>query len=136
MLLAGLTDVFVTGILTKWINVKPNPIAIPAKPFGALSSVAPSMINRNIPVITVSVTKADSILYFPGECSPYPLAAKLPMEESLPVTIRYKKLAAAIAPATCDIMYGAISFALILPPAHKPIVTAGLRCAPEMCPNE
>ena len=31
---AGFTDVFVTGMLTRWISVSARPIAIGAKPFG------------------------------------------------------------------------------------------------------
>jgi len=35
VLRAGFTDVFVTGMLTKWMSVSASPIAIPAKPTGA-----------------------------------------------------------------------------------------------------
>src|SRR5690606_32123432 len=35
VLRAGLTEVFVTGILIRRIKVSENPIAIPARPFGA-----------------------------------------------------------------------------------------------------
>src|SRR5688572_13852452 len=62
ILLAGLTDVFVTGMLIKWINVRASPMAIPAKPLGALSSVAPKITSKNINVITNSVSIAASIL--------------------------------------------------------------------------
>ncbi len=35
VLRAGLTDVFITGMLIKWIKVSAKPIAIGAKPGGA-----------------------------------------------------------------------------------------------------
>jgi len=58
MLRAGFTEVFVKGILTRWINVSANPIAMGAKPFGARSSVAPRITMRKKEVITTSLTKA------------------------------------------------------------------------------
>jgi len=61
VLLAGFTEVLVTGILIKCIRVSPKPIAIPAKPFGALECVAPNIIIKNINVITISITKAETI---------------------------------------------------------------------------
>ena len=67
VLRAGFTDVFVTGILIKWINVKPKPIAIGANPCGARLSVAPRIISRNIKVITISVTRHAMSVYPPGE---------------------------------------------------------------------
>jgi hypothetical protein len=36
VLLAGFTEVPVTGMLMRWMSVSPNPIAIGAKPAGAL----------------------------------------------------------------------------------------------------
>ena len=62
VLRAGFTDVFVTGILIKWISVKPKPIAKPANPYGALECVAPKIIIKNINVITTSVIKAAIML--------------------------------------------------------------------------
>ena len=59
MLRAGLTEVLVTGMLIRWISVRPRPIAIGAKPLGARSSVAPRMTIRNMKVITNSQTSAD-----------------------------------------------------------------------------
>ena len=70
ILLAGFTEVFVTGILTRCISVNANPIAIPANPLGAFSLVEPRMIKRNINVMTNSVTIQASKLYLPGEFSP------------------------------------------------------------------
>src|SRR5439155_2110771 len=35
VLRAGLTEVFVTGIDTRWISVSPSPIGMPAKPLAA-----------------------------------------------------------------------------------------------------
>ncbi len=39
MLRAGLTEVFVTGMLMRWMSVSPRPMAIGAKPAGARLSV-------------------------------------------------------------------------------------------------
>ena len=75
MLRAGFTEVFVTGIETRWIKVSAKPMAIGAKPAGALPCVEPMMTNRNMAVSTNSATKAETRPYLPGECSPYPLAA-------------------------------------------------------------
>ena len=61
VLRAGLTEVLVTGMLTRWISVSPRPMAMGAKPAGAFSSVAPRMMTRNIAVITTSATKAATI---------------------------------------------------------------------------
>jgi len=58
MLLAGFTDVFVTGILTRCIRVRASPIAMPANPFGARSSVAPRITSKNMNVIEYSVSIA------------------------------------------------------------------------------
>ena len=58
MLRAGLTDVLVTGMPTRWISVSPSPMAIGAKPAGALPCVAPMMMNRNIIVSTTSASEA------------------------------------------------------------------------------
>lgn len=41
---AGLTDVFVTGIEIRWINVSVRPMAIGAKPAGTRPLVAPRMM--------------------------------------------------------------------------------------------
>ena len=60
VLRAGLTEVLVTGIEIRWIRVRPRPIASGAKPAGALPWVAPMMMNRNIAVITTSVTRPAS----------------------------------------------------------------------------
>ena len=51
-------------------RVRPKPMAIGAKPLGARLSVAPKIIIKNINVMTISVTSAETRLYPPGECSP------------------------------------------------------------------
>ncbi len=48
ILLAGFTEVLVTGILIRCISVRASPMANPAKPWGALRSVAPIITIRNI----------------------------------------------------------------------------------------
>ena len=55
---AGLTEVFVIGIDIRWIKVKAKPMAIGAKPFGALSSVAPMIMIKKNAVSTISATNA------------------------------------------------------------------------------
>ena len=52
VLRAGLTDVLVTGIEIKWINVSPNPMAIGANPAGAFVDVAPKIMIKNMNVIS------------------------------------------------------------------------------------
>ena len=56
---AGLTDVLLTGIDTRWINVSPRPMAIGAKPAGARLDVEPKMMMRKNAVITTSMMKTD-----------------------------------------------------------------------------
>ena len=58
MLRAGFTDVFVTGMLIRWISVSARPIAMPAKPAGARRCVAPRITMRNMNVMTISQTSA------------------------------------------------------------------------------
>ncbi len=70
VLRAGLTEVFVTGIDTRWISVSARPIGIPAKPEAAPLDVVPMMMNRKKNVITASQTKQATIPYFPGLRSP------------------------------------------------------------------
>ena len=41
VLRAGLTEVFVTGMLMRWMSVSARPMAIGAKPLGACGPVAP-----------------------------------------------------------------------------------------------
>jgi hypothetical protein len=96
MLRTGFNEVLVTGILIKCIKTSAIPIDSPANPFGDLGSVAPRMINKNIKVITNSATIAAIKLYSPGECLPYPFAAKLPISLPFPVTIIYRTPAASI----------------------------------------
>src|SRR5450755_3799508 len=69
MLRAGLTEVLVMGIPTRWIKVNTKPMANPAKPTGALISVDPSTVKTKNIVKTVSATKAAAKEYWPGECS-------------------------------------------------------------------
>jgi hypothetical protein len=49
-----LTDVLEIGIEIRWIRVGARPIARPANPLGARSSVDPRMTSRNSPVRTIS----------------------------------------------------------------------------------
>jgi len=53
---AGLTDVLEMGREIRWITVRVRPMASPANPLGARSSVDPRMTSRNTPVRTISAT--------------------------------------------------------------------------------
>ena len=66
MLRAGLTEVLVTGIVTRWINVKARPIGMPANPVAAPFDVVPMMMNRKKNVATISVIKHAARPYLPG----------------------------------------------------------------------
>ena len=78
VLRAGFTEVFVTGMLMRWMRVSAKPIARPANPTGARLCVAPRITIRNMKVITTSQTSAEVKPYPPGECSPKPFDAKPP----------------------------------------------------------
>jgi hypothetical protein len=56
ILRAGLTEVLVTGIPTKWIKTSTIPIGIPANPTGALISVVPNTVKTRKNVNTTSAT--------------------------------------------------------------------------------
>src|SRR5688572_29662161 len=72
---AGLTEVLVIGILTKWINVNAKPMATPANLLLANRSVVPKIIKRKNRVNINSVMKADNREYPSGEKAPKPLEA-------------------------------------------------------------
>lgn len=57
MLLAGLTEVFVTGMLIKWIKVKAKPIAKGAKWLGNCGFVTPAITIKNKKVMVTSHIK-------------------------------------------------------------------------------
>ena len=65
-----------------------------------------------------------------------PFDANPPASENpaLPLAIKYKMPAPAIAPRTWAMMYGRNSLAGNRFPAHRPNDTAGLRWPPEICP--
>ena len=67
MLRAGFTEVFVTGMLMRWISVRQSPMAMPAKPAGARLCVTPRITIRNMNVMTASVIADATKLYLPGE---------------------------------------------------------------------
>src|SRR5580704_14761644 len=75
VLRAGLTDVLVTGIDTRWISVRASPIGNPANPAAAPLEVQPMMIIRKKKVIRTSITKHERRLYLPGLRSPKPFEA-------------------------------------------------------------
>ena len=55
---AGLTEVLVTGMETRWIIVRVRPMASGAKPAFARESVEPMMTMRKMKVMTTSHRKA------------------------------------------------------------------------------
>ena len=57
MLLAGLTEVFVTGMLIKWTNVKAKPMAKGAKGLGNCGLVTPAITSKNKKVMVTSHIK-------------------------------------------------------------------------------
>lgn len=59
----GFTEVWVVGMLIRWIRVSDKPIANLAKPLGSSLSGVPGKTIRNIKVITHSHTIAANILY-------------------------------------------------------------------------
>jgi hypothetical protein len=67
---AGFTEVFVTGMLTRWIRVRASPIARPAKPGAARLLVAPRITRRNANVMTISVTSPETREKPAGDRSP------------------------------------------------------------------
>src|SRR5215212_792095 len=101
MLRAGLTEVLVTGIETKWINVRAKPIGMPAKPTAAPFEVVPTMMKIKKKVSSTSVAKQAARLYLPGLSSPKPFDAKPPATQpALPEAMNQSTPAAAIAPTT------------------------------------
>src|SRR5947209_7940401 len=64
VLRAGLTEVLVTGIMTRWIKVRHRPIGMPAKPTAAPCEVEPTITKRKKNVATTSPTKQATKPYF------------------------------------------------------------------------
>src|SRR5574344_1953465 len=143
---AGFTDVFVTGMLMRWMSVRQRPIAMGAKPAGARLSVAPMITKRNANVITISVMSAEVMptVVPPNGLRPVselrdsdqPFVAKAP----IPALVRSgwaiakRTPAAMMPPMTWATMYAGASLAGKRPPATRPRVTAGFRWQPEMWP--
>src|SRR5690606_12402732 len=67
---AGLTEVFVTGIETRWMSVRVRPIASGAKPAAAFLVVVARMMKMKKPVMTISIATAAGNAYPPGESAP------------------------------------------------------------------
>ena len=57
-LLAGFTDVPVRGMPTRWTRVSVKPMAMPAKPLGDFSCVAPCTAKTKMNVSTISAIRA------------------------------------------------------------------------------
>lgn len=60
---AGLTDVPVTGIATRWINSSVKPIASPAIVLLPTLEVVANITNRKRNVNTASIRKAEAVPY-------------------------------------------------------------------------
>jgi hypothetical protein len=133
---AGLTEVFVTGIDTRWISVSASPIASGANPGAAPGRVAPMMTTRNPAVSTASHRNAAVTPYPPGDRAPYPFDAKPPGTHSAePLAMRYSTTAPANPPTNWATQYPGRSFHSNRPAAARPSDTAGLKCPPEMPPT-
>src|ERR1700690_4018802 len=78
------------------MSVSANPMAMGANPFGALSSVAPRMTNRNMNVRTVSVTSAE------GKSRVYDDEVRVPMAHLLICLVVASKPAEPVYRSTCD----------------------------------
>ena len=69
-LLAGLTEVPVMGMPTRWMNVRDNPIEMPANPLGDALLVEPNITKRNRPVRIASARKHAPREYPAGDPAP------------------------------------------------------------------
>ena len=67
---AGFTEVFVTGMLMRWIRASVRPMASGASPAGARPSVAPWITSTKTKVSTTSMMIAAVSEYPAGEWSP------------------------------------------------------------------
>src|SRR6185437_3602328 len=77
---AGLTDVPVMLMPTRWMASSVSPMARPAKPVGANGWVTPRMHTRNRNVPTTSNTKAETTLYSPRLPGPQPFWPSPPFQ--------------------------------------------------------
>ena len=130
---AGLTEVPVKWIPTKWMRIRLRPMARPAKllvaPF--VFEVAPSTTSTKRAVSTISTIRP---LVTPKAHPLAPVAVVMTGEVSPEATIPASTAAARMAPMTWKIMYIPQSLALILPLRNTPSVMAGLMWQPEMPP--
>ena len=124
------------GIVIRWIKVRHRPIGMPANPTAAPFDVEPMITNRKKKVATTSRDKTGAEPVFAGA----QIAIAIGSE-----TIRYPARL-----ARCNQIkngggddradhlrddVGSTSALLNRPPAHSPIVTAGLKCPPEIWPT-
>ena len=75
---AGLTEVPVSGMPTRWITPRVKPIASPAKPLAAIRWVTASTTNTSTNVSSTSTRKAPPMEMPPWEGAPQPLLPSLP----------------------------------------------------------
>ena len=75
--LAGLTDVPVSGIPTKWIPNKATPINNPAKPPHSFLDVAPrtKRMKRNVKTTSAKTARPNAANFAPSSFNPTPCAA-------------------------------------------------------------
>ena len=77
MLRAGFTEVLVTGMLTRWINVRVIPTVSPPAAAGKSRLVVLSTTKTRMAVMATSVTTIAPNPNAPGDSAPQPLTAKL-----------------------------------------------------------
>ena len=135
--LAGFRDAPDMGPNIQMDAARTSPMATPAHDWSAFLSVAPNIVNTRMAVAITSASSAAPIVNpDPGVVSP----RKVVFATSYVLLDDDHKASwtspATVAPNSWAIMYGATLRGSILLVAQDAIVTAGLMCAPEMCPIE
>ena len=137
VLRAGLTDVLVTGMLTRWIKVSASPIARPAAPAVDRWCVAPRMTIRNMKRHHDFGNNACQQRILSGRV----LAVAVGGEAAGQAEVRLStgnQIENARADDRADDLGDDVAQELVRgkrPPAHRPTDTAGLKCPPEIGPS-
>ncbi len=134
---AGLTEVPVSGMPTRWITARAMPIGRPSKPTTATLCVTASTTKTSRNVRITSARKAPPRLMCTAERAPQPL---LPNVSSVlsPGTVwasQYSSPAPTMPPTSCAIQYSMAVRPVMRRASSMPRVTAGLTWAPETGPS-
>ena len=122
---AGFIDAPLTGPPTSEPSATAPPIAIAAPcPTARVSVATETMTSIRKKVSTTS--QANAWMSLPAGCV---------TPSGTSPSVARRSAAAAMAPATCAIQYGAMRATGKCRPTANPSVTAGLKCAPETCPR-